>query len=409
MVKSSSLAQRPARSIIDAVAGAAAQWSDPDFLPRRDARDAAAARTGYSLPVVDFAFDRLFSSMRGAAIEAIINDELGSLDALDRFVPRPGRPAARALPVGRVCIISSRTTLGVAIVPAIFALCAKCPVLVKDREDQLVGAFFATLAQRLDDFRDAARAQSWKGEDAAFDAGAFDAVVAFGADSTLARIAGGLPSSTRFIAYGTKASAGYVAREALASESEASRIASGAARDLVLYDSEGCLSLHALFVERGGRVSPIEFSAMFAAALERTALEFPLGSREPHAAARMAHARDLATFRAGNSPVYSDAQCSYLATLDSPVDEPPAFLPRALAIHSIDAPAEAVAYLMRHRIWLEALAIAGRRDDIIDAALRLGIARITSFGDLQAPPLGDYHGGRPRIAEFVRWVTDETS
>jgi hypothetical protein len=41
-------------------------------------------------------------------------------------------------------------------------------------------------------------------------------------------------------------------------------------------------------------------------------------------------------------------------------------------------------------------------------ALHIGTARIAAFGALQSPPLHAYHGGRPRIAEFVRWVTDET-
>jgi hypothetical protein len=33
--------------------------------------------------------------------------------------------------------------------------------------------------------------------------------------------------------------------------------------------------------------------------------------------------------------------------------------------------------------------------------------RIAPFGTLQHPPLASPHGGRPRIAEFVRWVSDE--
>jgi Acyl-CoA reductase (LuxC) len=409
MVKSTLLAERPVRSLAAAIAAAAARWIDPEFQPRAQALAAVAARTGYSLSVVGFAFDRLFDSLQHGSIEAVISDELGSLEVLDRFARRPGRPLARAFPVGRVCIVSSRTTIGVAIVPAIFALCAKCEVLVKDREDHLVAAFFATLADELLDFRDAARAQTWDGERDAFDLARFDAVVAFGSDATLAQIASGLPAATRFIPYAAKASAGYVGRETLSSQTEARRIADAAARDLVLYDTEGCLSLHALFVERGGHVSVEQFSRILGSSIAEAARAFPLGPRSPEAAARLAHARDLATFRgAGERSVYSDEASTYLAVLDPPIDAPPAFLPRALAIRSVDAPAEAAAYLARHGIVLEALAVAPARPDILDLALRLGVARITPLGGLQTPPLGAYHGGRPRIAEFVRWVSDET-
>ena len=104
-------------------------------------------RTGYASAAVDYAFDRLFGSLTREAIEAVIAGELGTVDALDGFVASPGRPPSGALPIGRVCIISSRTTIGVAIVPAVFALCAKCSVLVKDREDFLASAFFATVAR----------------------------------------------------------------------------------------------------------------------------------------------------------------------------------------------------------------------------------------------------------------------
>ena len=76
------------------------------------------------------------------------------------FALRPGRPRARAIAAGSVCVVSSRTTIGVAIVPAVFALCAKCDVLVKDREDGLVRAFFSTLAEERAEFAEAARAQS---------------------------------------------------------------------------------------------------------------------------------------------------------------------------------------------------------------------------------------------------------
>ena len=151
----------PVRSIIDAVARAASAWSDSRYAPRRRAVAAVTARSGYSPPVVEYAFDRLFRSLGGDAIAAVVAGELGSLEVLDGFVNMGVRGVARALPVGRVCVISSRTTIGVAIVPAIFALCAKCEVLVKDREDHLVAAFFATLTEMLPQLEDAVAARPW--------------------------------------------------------------------------------------------------------------------------------------------------------------------------------------------------------------------------------------------------------
>lgn len=398
----------PVRSIIDAVARAASAWSDSRYAPRRRAVAAVTARSGYSPPVVEYAFDRLFRSLGGDAIAAVVAGELGSLEVLDGFVNMGVRGVARALPVGRVCVISSRTTIGVAIVPAIFALCAKCEVLVKDREDHLVAAFFATLTEMLPQLEDAVAARPWLGESDAVDLDAFDCVVAFGSDRTLAAIGGALRLPSRFIAYPSKLSAGYLTEQSLAVPPIAEAVAHGAARDMLLYDGEGCLSLRALFIERGAKVSPSDFCEMLRDAIELAAAEFPATSsaRSP---ARLAMARDTASFRtAPGQQIFTDARSSYLLLLDPPLDEPPLLLPRALNVYSVADPSAAVAYLQRHGIAPEAFAVAQADAGLRTIAASLGASRITAFGSLQAPPLGAFHGGRPRIAEFVRWVSDET-
>src|SRR5579872_907973 len=235
----------PAEKIVRALADAAERWSDADFPPRVRITDRIAERTGYSVPVVEYALDRLFFPIRRANLESTIRSELGSLEILDDFTQRTGRPDAWAAPCGNVCIISSRTTIGVALVPAVFALCAKNDVLVKDREDALVHAFFETLAQELDAFADAARASTWASDDeTAPELETFDAVAAFGSDDTLVAIRSALNPGARFIGYGSRASAGYVTREVLANRNAVTELCRGAARDLVLYETEGCLSLH---------------------------------------------------------------------------------------------------------------------------------------------------------------------
>ncbi len=398
----------PVRSIIDAVARAASAWSDSRYAPRRQAVDAVSARTGYSPPVVEYALDQLFHSLSGDAIAAVIARELGSLEVLDGFVDTGVRGAARAMPVGRVCVISSRTTIGVATVPAIFALCAKCEVLVKDREDHLVAAFFATLTEMLPQLGDAVASRPWLGGSDAVDLDAFACVVAFGSDRTLAAIGGALRSPTRLIAYPSKLSAGYLTRQSLAAPPIAQAVASGAARDMLLYDGEGCLSLRALFIERGAKVSPSAFCEMLRDAIELAAAEFP-ATESARSSTRLSMARDTASFRtAPGQQIFTDARSSYLLLLNPPFDEPPLLLPRALSVYSVADPSAAVAYLQRHGIAPEALAVAQADAGLRTIAASLGASRITAFGSLQAPPLGAFHGGRPRIAEFVRWVSDET-
>jgi hypothetical protein len=397
----------PARSIVGAIDAASARWMDAEFEPRVRAREAACARTGYSRAVVEYAFDRLFGELRGDAIEAIVVDELGCFDVLDGFTAVNGRPNVRTIPIGRVCIISSRTTIGVAIPAAVFAMCAKCNVLVKDREDRLVASFFKTLAEELPDLKERISARSWSGAASGAEIATYDAVVAFGDDATLAEIASQLSVSTRFIGYGSKASAGYVTRESLSHEEAARSIARGAALDLTLYEAEGCLSLHTLFVENGGAISVQRFAALLAEALRESARQFPPAIADATTAARRAAARDLALFRS-SAAIHSDRGAGYLIVLDPPFEEPPLFLPQTIGVRAVDDSARAADYFARHGITLEGLAVAGERIDLLELAATCKAARVAPFGTLQAPPLGAFYGGRPRIAEFVRWLGDET-
>ncbi len=403
------MVKTPVRSIVGAIADAAARWSEPAFPPRLRARDGVGARTGYAPAAVDYAFDRLFGSLTADAIEAVISGELGSLDVLDGFVAGRGRPPFRALPIGRVCVISSRTTAGVAIVPAIFALCAKCSVLVKDREDSLAAAFLATVVEHLETLRGAVEARAWDGADRAGALSGFDAVVAFGSNATLGEIAARLEPEVRFIAYGSKASAGYVTLQALQEESTAQAAARGAALDLILYEGEGCLSVHVLFVERDGAVTPQRFGELLGRAIAELAPRFPPAARDESIAAKVAGARDLAVFRrSAGATALADPYGGFLVALDPPADEPPLFLPRVVGVRSVGGPHEASQYLQRHAVTLEGVAVTEHRDDLVEFARAAGASRITTFGALQAPPLGTFHGGRPRIAEFVRWMSDET-
>lgn len=407
----SALTNLEARRIITAIADTAARWADPDFPPRLRALDAIVQRTGYSAPVVGYALDRLFESLDAGALQATIAGELGSLHALDRFVERRDRPRARALPVGKACIISSRTTIGVAIVPAVFALCAKCDVLVKDREDHLVAAFFRTLAEEDDAFAQAAIAQAWEGDDDAVDLGSFAAVAAFGGDDTLAKIRARCASDARFIGFAAKASAGYITLDALPDLAAAQQLARLAARDLVLYETEGCLSLHVLFVERGTAIATEQFAAIFAAEVERATAEFPIGKRDSQTDALLTSARAFATFRsaiAEKGAVLSDERINHLIVADPPFPQALFFLPRTLSVYTVESPAMAAAYLAGHGVRLEALATDRARPDVVQLAIDAGASRIARFGELQHPLVAANHGGRPRITDFVRWITDET-
>ncbi|MEO7040473.1 MAG: acyl-CoA reductase, partial [Candidatus Elarobacter sp.] len=225
----------PAARIVAHIADAAERWRNADFPPRVRATAAIEARLGYTTPVVDYALDRLFGGITRDALEAAIGSELGNLAALDGIVARRGAPDGWARGADRVTIVSSDTPIGVALAPAIFALCAKCNVTVKDRSDALVAAFFATLADELPAFAPAAHARAWTGGDHADEVAllrASDVVVAFGTDEALQAIRALCNPQARFVAYGHRVSVGRLTRTDAAALDAAT--ADAIARDALL-------------------------------------------------------------------------------------------------------------------------------------------------------------------------------
>jgi hypothetical protein len=403
---STALRALPARTIVRAISDAAERWTDADFPPRVRVTAAIAERLGYSTPVVEYALDRLFGGITFDALSAAIRDELGSLDILDGFAERAGRPAAWARGANAVTIVSSDTTIGVAIVPLVFALTAKCAVTVKDRSDALVAAFVATLGEERAELRAATDVRAWSGGDEDIEEqtlGDADVVVAFGGTAALRSMRARCAVDATFVPFGHRASAGYLTAAALAGDTAA--LAAGIARDALLFDGDGCLSLHLLFVERRPDGAHERFVDTLATACAANAIEFPAGPRKPARAARVGAYATAAAFRAANGPgrVLRAPDGSWTIVTDPPAGDLPPFGGGVIPLVFVDGIADAAAYVAQHALPLQALGVASV-DGAGELAERLGAVRVTPLGGMQDPPLAGHHGGRPRIADFIRWV-----
>jgi hypothetical protein len=377
----------PAEAIVDALDHAAERWRDADFPPRVRATAAIEERTGYTTPVVDYALDRLFGGITAEALRAAIVHELGSLAVLDRFVEVPGRPRGWARGVDRVTLVASDTTVGVAIPPLCYALCAKCGVVVKDRSDALVAAFVETLGTERRELARAVRVESWLGgadEREREVLGRAEVVVAFGGDEALRAIRAAAPAEATFVPFGHRLSAAYVTRADLAGELDS--LAERIARDALLYDGEGCLSLHVLFVERGEDGARARLARALAGAAERVATEFPPG-RDPYRAAHRRSATQNAAFlvAVGARPEHAEP----------------------FPVVTVDDLAAAARWVDDRAFPLLDIVIADPTLDPRALAETFGVVRVTAIGAMQNPPLAGHHGGRPRIAEFIRWTDYE--
>jgi hypothetical protein len=248
----------------------------------------------------------------------------------------------------------------------------------------------------------------WSGGEDAREARLFGAaavVVAFGADDALRAIRSRCAADAVFVAFGRRASAGYLDAAALAGDLDA--LAGAIARDALLYDGDGCLSLHVLYVERTPGGAHERVLDALAAACARTAIEFPPGTRAP---ARAAHAQafaDAAAFRAaqGSGRSIRAADGAWAVVADPPPADRLPFGAGVLPVVFVDGIDDAAADLRARGIPLQALGVAdpaSAASALLAAAM--GAVRIARLGTLQDPPLAGHHGGRARIADFVRWV-----
>ncbi len=403
----------PARAIVAAIADAAERWTNADFPPRVRVTAAIVARLGYTTPVVDYALDSLFGSLTEPALCAAIASEVGDVAALDGFVPFAGRPPAWARGVAQATIVSSDTTIGVAVPPLVYALCAKSRVTVKDRSDALIAAFAETLGQGLPTLRDAIDVRAWSGGDATVEdraLGDADVVVAFGNPDALRAIRAACNADATFLPFGHRASAGYVDRTALdgGDGTEDAALAAAIARDALLYDGDGCLSLHVLFLERGDDARQQRFVRALAEACAATAVEFPPGRRDAARVARTSAFAAAAAFREANGEgrTIRSRDGAWTIVVAPPRGDLPPFGGGTIPVIVVDGPHDAAAYVAAHALPLQAVGVPATFDDAAATALAeaLGAVRIAPLGTLQSPPIGGHHGGRSRIIDFVRWI-----
>ncbi len=408
--QSQSLAHRPVRDILRSIDQAIQRWLDPNSKERREAEARLPETTGLSPAMIRHVLPLIFQEYRADTVEALLVDELGSLEVLDRFVPSSlDREKAYGPPL--IAHVLAGNLPGAGLDSVIFSLLVKSATLVKTSSaEPVLPVLFARSIQDIDPNLGACLSVvSWPGgnaelEDLAY--GRADVVVASGSDKSLAAIR--QRTRGKFIGYGHKVSFSLVTKERLA---EAEDIAQQAAYDVALYDQQGCLSPQLIYVEAGGTVSPKEFAAHLAKGLAHWQTVLPRGPITPEVSIAIRKARDEAEWQAlagkdvvlHASPKGTDWTVLYDAD-PSFVQSP---LYRTIRVKPLRNVGQLSEILDSWRTYLEAVGVAAspaRLATIAETLGALGVSRVCPIGTMQLPPLSWRHGGRPRIGDLVRWV-----
>ena len=413
------LANRSTQSLLERLGEIAGNWLQPGYSFRKLALERSPKDTGFSPATLASGLDSFFGQLTPENLNALLVQELGHTERLDRFVSTPieERSGRSAMAVGPTLLVHVAAgnlplpalmslLLGLVVRSAQFMKCASGASLLPRLFAHSLYEVEPKLAACLE-------IAEWRGGCAGLEQPLFehaDCVTATGTDETIVEIHRNLPTQVRFVACGHRVSFGFITRELLTSY-HAKQLAPKAAGDVAAWNQLGCLSPHLFYVEQGGSVSPEQFAEMLAAELARWEEVEARGPIPAEQAAAIASRRTFYEVRAASSPDtrlwQSDASTAWTVVYETD----PAFqfscLNRFVYVKPVKDLSEALHAAETLRGKLSTVAVAAPENRAQDIAITLacwGVTRVCPIGQMQQPSLLWRHDGRPSLGELVTWV-----
>lgn len=408
------LETRSTESMIRLLDRLAKEWLSDSFSFRREALDAGPERTGFSREVLSAGLDQFFQQLTEENLEGFLRQELGHPHRLDGFHADDHKRSAIALGPNLLAHIVPGNIPIPAISSMVFGLLTRSAQFIKCATGAaFVPRLFAHSLYEADAKAGAClEIAEWKGGREPLESALFaeaDCVTATGSDEMLAAIAKKIPRTARLTGYGTRVSFGYITRESL--EQNAGQVAHKAAADITAWNQRGCLSPHVLYVEDGGKVGAEDFAGLLVARLDAVERTFPRGPLPAREAASIATRRSFYEVRAAHSPetkMWASPESTAWTVI---FENDPLFQlscqNRFIYVKAVGNLEQALqgAELARDQISTVGVSsISSQARELASRLARWGARRICPLGQMQNPPLGWRHDGRPALAGLVTWV-----
>lgn len=400
------LVRRPVKDILASIDRVVTRFLAPSSSERQDAEVHLPGETGLSPEMIRYTLPFIFREYRAPRLSALLQDELGSLAVLDDFSNN-----RRVISPRLISQVLASNLPGAGLDGLIFSLLLKSATLVKTSSSAslLPMRFARALAEVDPELATSLSVVTWPGGHSALEKIAFgraDVVIVSGSEQTLAAIRPQVRG--QLIGYGHKVSFSIIAKEALADTPEVAR---QTAYDVMLFDQQGCLSPQIIYVEQGGSVSPKEFAAHLSQALAHWEHVVPRGRIPQEARVAIRRVRDETEWQAlagKESALYASPNGTEWTVA---YEADPAFAPsplyRTIRVKPLTTFAQLDELLISWRPHLEAVGVAVSPERLPGLATMLGqmgVSRVCPIGTMQTPPLSWRHGGRPRVADIVRWI-----
>lgn len=395
------------------------------LLDRRDPYRKKAERllpliTGYDAEMIRLGLTQYLKTFRRAELHKFLAEDFSNPCILDNFQPMPKGGFAKAMGPDLLVHIWAGNVPGLPLWSLISGLLVKSGTIGKvPSAEPLFAGWFAELLAEIDPkLADCLAIVWWKGGDEAREQALLnqaDVVLAYGGNDSLAAIRAHTPITTRCLTYGHKISFGLVSRAAL-DTSKAWSVAHQAAYDVIRYDQQGCYSPHVFFIERGGKVSPREFSKYVANELACFEHKFPrraLSLEESSGVAAWRHRQEVKASSQAGRDILGDAAGGWsIVHVEEAEDLAPSGLNRTIKIVAMDDLADVVSRISPYKAYLQTVGIAASPEELFHLAESLGavgVTRICALGHMTAPEAGWHHDGRFNLLDLITMTEIEAS
>ncbi|MBK18530.1 MAG: acyl-CoA reductase [Rhodospirillaceae bacterium] len=410
----------PVSNIISIIDTAIARFLDRQDPIRQTAEKYLPVITGYDAEMIRLGLTGYLKTFRQAELHRFLAEDFVNPKILDEFQPLPKGGYGRAYGPNVLAHIWAGNVPGLPLWSLISGLLVKAGNVGKvSSAEPLMASLFAKAISEIDpNLGECLAVVWWKGGDTAREQRILeeaDTVVAYGNNDTLKQIRDRTPLTTRCLTFSHKVSFGMISKAAL-EPSKAWDVAHQAAYDIVRYDQQGCYSPHLFFVERGGAVSPQEFSQYVASELENFENKFPrrtLTIEEASGVAAWRQSEEMKSFAEDNNCVIGDEGGAWSVSYSEGEEKlAPSGLNRTAKVIAVSSLDDVPARIAPFRSFLQTVGIAAAPNELrrlADLLSAVGVTRISALEHMTSPEAGWHHDGRFNLLDLITMTEVERS
>jgi hypothetical protein len=229
-----------------------------------------------------------------------------------------------------------------------------------------------------------------------------NALIVFGNDETIQTFRHQTRDDQIFIAHGHRVSLGIVF------DDDDHSAAERAAKDISLFDQQGCLSPHNIYVHTSDPATAAAFADQLAGEMDRFNQHSPRRTLSPGENAQITNLRGSYDFRQATDPsvkLWTSRDSTAWTVI---YEEDPQFatspLNRVVFVKPLADPNQLPDALLLVRPFLSSIAIHPFSDNHASLVSQLGASRICRLGEAQNPSLFWHQDGLAQLSPLVSWI-----